>query len=87
MICLTKRPYNPPMTSFQPKPQPRKKPRGRAVMFAGTRVKMTIKVTERAWALIQSTQATLRSRHGAKATEGAAVEYLIRKATRTRLGL
>ncbi len=67
--------------------QPQKKPRGRSVLFRGTRVKMTIKITERAFALIQSTQATLRPRYGARATEGAAVEYLVRKATRTRLGL
>jgi len=79
--------WNPVIAERRAEPQSKKKPRGRSVLFRGKRVKMTIKVTERAGALIQLTQATLRPRYGLRATEGAAVEYLVRKATRTRMTL
>lgn len=58
---------------------------GRPAMFEGPRVMMTVKVTERAAGLIAQTMAQLEPEHGALATQAAAVEYLVRKATKTPL--
>jgi hypothetical protein len=56
---------------------------GRPALFPGKRVKMTIKMTTVAKDLVDKTIAELEPEHGVHATEGAAVEWLIRKATKT----
>ena len=48
-------------------------------MFAGPRVKLGIKLTTDARALVLATQAGLRAAHGVAATESATIEYLVRK--------
>jgi hypothetical protein len=58
---------------------------GRKAMFPGKRIKVSVKITERAKALVDATVAKLAPAHGHTATEAGAVEYLIRKATRTPL--
>jgi len=58
---------------------------GRPSIFHGTRVKLSVTVTELAYGLIRQTREKLEPEHGHAATDGAAVEYLIRKATRTPL--
>lgn len=64
------------------------KRRGHPVLFPGEREKMSVKVTTKARQLIQATQAMLKKRgYGHAATEAAAVEYLVRKASRTGLRL
>lgn len=56
---------------------------GRKVVFKGRRVKFATKVTELARDLITQAKADLVAEHGTAATDAAAVEWLIRKATRT----
>ncbi len=53
---------------------------GRPGLFVGTRVKVGVKLTTAAVALIAETREHLRLAHGPLATDSAAVEYLVRKA-------
>lgn len=55
---------------------------GRPGLFRGTRVKMTVKLTELAKAKVDETVIALEPEHGALATGSAAVEWLIRTAGR-----
>lgn len=55
--------------------------RGRPTLFEGDRVRMSLKLTTDAKKMVDDTRDQLVARgHGHAATEGAAVEFLIRKA-------
>lgn len=55
---------------------------GHPTMFEGPREKLSVKVTTEARELVESTRSGLRAAYGTAATTGAAVEFLIRKATK-----
>lgn len=60
---------------------------GRPSLFSGRKVKLAVRITDQARSLIRDTRQTLTATHGAPATDGAVVEYLIRVATATPLDL
>ena len=55
---------------------------GRPALFEGARVPLMVKITERARQAVTDTAKEMEAKHGPLATDGAAVEYLIRKARR-----
>ena len=61
---------------------------GRPSLFAGSREKVTLILTKQLRRRIEIVRLGLEAEHGAKATESAAVEHLVRKGLRTlRKGL
>ncbi len=72
------------------KKQAKKKPQwggrrpgsGRPALFAGTREKVTLVLTKQLRRRIETVRRQLEAEHGAKATESAAVEHLVRKGLR-----
>lgn len=57
---------------------------GRPGLFVGKRVKVSVKITEEAFALVQQERARLEPEWGEKATNAAAVESLIWKTSGRR---
>ena len=55
---------------------------GRPALFAGAREKVTLVLTKQLRRRIDTVRRTLEAEHGAKATESAAVEHLVRKGLR-----
>ena len=55
---------------------------GRPALFAGAREKVTLVLTTQLRRRIETVRRQLEAEHGAKATESAAVEHLVRKGLR-----